>query len=307
MRTVGNSAHLATVHEVEQHLDFKVWHLAHILHDLIWLPNQTTPAMRETNDGDYLKKRNLPPGTLINIAQLTFPLLPLDYQLKNIDLAVDILLYRQYWQLKNPNGTEQEFAESNAIRQHLAAQRTGSATEFKKPFEELTKEQQELNRSSGGFVQYLNDPTIFIGGTVGENQTGYTIVQQLRTVYKEYMLVHANLPKGASWHAFPRMYEEAAKREASVLLYVIGSPDPKTGNLSTYTPIEIQNLIHIAPERLIVYFDFDSVRTNKRSEETLTKLLQDDWRRSNAYAVFTPQEALLASQKIIAERNPNIV
>jgi hypothetical protein len=231
----------------------------------------------------------------------------LDYQLKNIDLAVDILLYRQYWQLKNPNGTEQEFAESNAIRQHLAAQRTGSATEFKKPFEELTKEQQELNRSSGGFVQYLNDPTIFIGGTVGENQTGYTIVQQLRTVYKEYMLVHANLPKGASWHAFPRMYEEAAKREASVLLYVIGSPDPKTGNLSTYTPIEIQNLIHIAPERLIVYFDFDSVRTNKRSEETLTKLLQDDWRRSNAYAVFTPQEALLASQKIIAERNPNIV
>ncbi len=102
--------------------------------------------------------------------------------------------------------------------------------------------------------QQQQQPLVFLGGTVGENH------------WREEQVIPALLGQGipaawlfnpvvADWNEQAQRREDAAKRAATYLLFVIANPGTPGNEVSAYSLVETVMALYDQPERVVVALD----------------------------------------------------
>lgn len=275
---------------------FSMIHGARIAHDYGWLLQQKGPVIRETMDPRWKLKK----GTTIVDLAVPFAALTHDWKTRNIEAMVRQAGFYQEWILDNPDAPFSAYIDTGAkleyeyYRVHV---KQGNLP----PWEKISPEEQLLNHVYPIALERLNDPVIFIGGTMGDgptgNHTGDELEKLLLTFLKPWQVINAKLPPSASWRSISQWYEDLAKEDPKVLdLMVIGTPGD--GRLSTYTLAEIPEILNAKDSQTIVLFD--SWKLEERSERVWNKL-RVEWPRKHPLAGYATniQDALtLIRQKM---------
>jgi len=130
---------------------------------------------------------------------------------------------------------------------------------------------------------------VFLGGTVGNNPWRTKFIQDLVS----HGVEHSKLfnPVVADWTEEAQRREEVAKRNASHLMFYLGTPKMDGIPLSTYSMVEATMALYDRAEDTVVVFDpegIDSVHSLKAYKQT-EKVLRARFPNANIFS--TLQEA----------------
>lgn len=126
---------------------------------------------------------------------------------------------------------------------------------------------------------------IFLGGTIGANtwRTDIVIPALIARGIAEADLFN---PVVEHWNEQAMKNEDAAKRTADYLLYVLASPDPhgSTANVSAYSIVEATMNLYDAAERTVVVLDTTGMA--KHTMKAMTKAISDLRKRFPAAPIY---------------------
>lgn len=94
---------------------------------------------------------------------------------------------------------------------------------------------------------------VFMGGTVGNNQWRNVVLEQLAT--RGIDLSQLFNPVVPEWTQESQAREEEVKKQATHLLYFIGSPMLEDSTLSAYSMVEATMSLYDHPKKTVIVFD----------------------------------------------------
>lgn len=130
---------------------------------------------------------------------------------------------------------------------------------------------------------------VFLGGTCGKNNWRDDVITFL-VAYNIDRDVLFN-PVVPNWTPAFQEQEDAAKREASHIVFYIADPKEEGLHLSAYSMVEATMALYDKPERTVVVFDYEGLTGHaKKAQEKVEKDLRK--RFPGAYILASKDEAI---------------